>query len=107
VRPFNTPRTANVDALFQDLIGVELSSSWRWTGMSSAAARSKLDSLVTLRGEIAHRVSASRSIRWSFVNDRILFLVHLAIESSNRMRLETMSRGAESPWDAWEFVKKP
>jgi hypothetical protein len=72
--------------------------------MSSAAARTKLDSLVTLRGEIAHRVSTSRSIRWSLVDDRIRFLAHLAIASSNKMRAVIIDRTGSTPWDVSEFV---
>jgi hypothetical protein len=104
VRPFNTPRAANVDALFQDLVGSELSSTWRWTGMSSTAARTKLDALVTLRGQIAHRVAASRPVRWSYVDDRVTFLVHLAIVSSNRMGALIGERTGAIPWEESEFT---
>jgi hypothetical protein len=38
---FNTPRPAQVDALFESLVGFKnLSASWKWKGMSVARSRS-------------------------------------------------------------------
>ncbi|MDL2081601.1 HEPN domain-containing protein [Streptomyces sp. GXMU-J15] len=55
----NTPKTWNIKMLFGDAIGIEdVPDHWSWPGMSAVKAEQKLDALVTLRGDIAHRGSS-------------------------------------------------
>lgn len=62
-RHLNTPKTAQIDSLFQEAIGIEhMSKAWYWSGMSCDAARVKLDNYVELRGSIAHRGKALTSV---------------------------------------------
>lgn len=61
---FNTPKTAQVNALYLDLLGIKkLSSKWNWKGMSSATAESKLDDFIQVRGDIAHRLNPSKVVQ--------------------------------------------
>lgn len=63
VGKLNSPKPKQIDALFSTLIGISsLSQGWSWRGMSSDAAVEKLNRLVELRGDIAHRVAAAKSI---------------------------------------------
>lgn len=56
----NTPKTKYVKDFFATAIGVDdVPSHWSWAGMSAERAGRKLDELVTLRGDIAHRGTAS------------------------------------------------
>jgi hypothetical protein len=65
-RSWNTPKSKNIDALFEEAVGlVEVSSSWRWHNVNPSTARTKLDGYVTLRGDIAHRSKAADSIKKS------------------------------------------
>ncbi|MEU9231276.1 hypothetical protein [Streptomyces subrutilus] len=59
-----TERTATLDTsknldtskLFADTIGFEeVDKGWYWKGMSVEGAATKLDALVTVRGDMAHR----------------------------------------------------
>ncbi len=60
---FHTPSTSNVDKLFENLFNVStLSSSWKWAGMSSVKARTKLDELINIRHNIAHGKEMPRSV---------------------------------------------
>jgi len=64
----NTPKTAQVNSLFEELLGLAgLSSRWHWGSMSSKRASDKLDKYVTVRGNIAHRVKHDESVykNWS------------------------------------------
>ena len=55
-RSLNTPKTANIDELFDEAVGLEgVSDAWYWSGMSKKRAKEKLDEYVSLRGDIAHR----------------------------------------------------
>lgn len=55
----NTPKTWNIKLLFTRAVGIaDVPTHWVWRGMSATAAEIKLDQLVTLRGDIAHRGSS-------------------------------------------------
>lgn len=59
----NTPKHAQVDALFQRAIALpEVSAAWSWSNMKPKRARDKLDEMVTLRGDIAHGSGAARNV---------------------------------------------
>jgi hypothetical protein len=67
----NTPRTVQIDDLFEKTLGLRtLSSRWFWPGRSALQSQSALDSLVTLRGAIAHRVAVRKTVRKKDVADQ-------------------------------------
>ncbi|HTO53838.1 MAG TPA: HEPN domain-containing protein [Myxococcota bacterium] len=84
LRGFNTPKSENVDALFSDLIGLRaLSSHWNIGRFETAEdSRKRLDDLVILRGDIAHRVKAARTVRKTWVRQTSFFIARLAGASS-------------------------
>lgn len=66
----NTPKTARIDELFLATLGVpSMSKSWYWQGMSASQASETLDRYVALRGSIAHRGAAAKSVRKTVVTD--------------------------------------
>jgi RiboL-PSP-HEPN len=65
-RKLNTPKTANIENLFRDAVGLpNVPSGWYWQKMSAKQAADKLDSYVALRGDIAHRAKAGATIKKS------------------------------------------
>lgn len=84
---WNTPRSDNVDSLFEQTLGLTgISKSWAWRGTTANAAKSRLDRLVILRGAIAHRVEATSSVRLKDVENARELVCRLAIKSHNRVR---------------------
>lgn len=80
----NTPKSSNLNDLYKKAIGMEkLSKNWSWHGVSSAKAAEKLDSLITLRGDIAHRVKLSSPVRKSHVSDGARLVLRLAVITHN------------------------
>jgi len=62
-RRLNTPKTAYIDELFEDAVGIpKVSAQWRWNKMSAKRAKEKLDEFVSLRGEVAHRGRALENV---------------------------------------------
>ncbi len=100
----NTPRPKQVDDLFGDLLGLDrLSSTWRWHNVNNPNIKQRLEELVTLRGEIAHRVVASRPVNKRDVEDAADLVGSLSIASSNVVRKFLMSKIAIEPWPEYEL----
>jgi hypothetical protein len=97
VSPLNTPRAEQCDRLFKSLIGVSLSPCWHWQGMSLGRAQATLDELITLRGEIAHRVAASRPVRKKYVRAMRIFVARLAACSHDSIGQEIKKRLVPKP----------
>jgi len=97
---FNTPRADRVDALFQSMVGLnKLSSKWHWQGMTAKQARENLGRLISLRGEIAHRVATSRSVTQQDVRNYASFVGRLCVISSNSVREFVHARVGKFPWN--------
>jgi hypothetical protein len=63
-RDFHSPRSERVNQLFEKGLGMSnIISKWTWEGMTASAAAKKLDEFVELRGDIAHRGSASEKVK--------------------------------------------
>ena len=72
---WNTPKTAPVVELFEKALGIpDIASSWEWHKNYKSDTTTKLDSFVTLRGEIAHRQNTKDSVK---KKDAIDFYDHI------------------------------
>jgi hypothetical protein len=100
----HTPRPDNIDHLFDSLIGYRsLSAAWKWKGMSNSRVLTYLNELITLRGEIAHRVTASGYVRKRQVEKGVGFIQRLAAISSNRVRWHLRTVAGQVPWTSVSF----
>jgi hypothetical protein len=64
VAPLNTPKTANIQEVFERLLGLRrLAASWTWRRMPATQAGALLDAYVSLRGDIAHRLHPGGPVR--------------------------------------------
>jgi hypothetical protein len=60
---FNTPKVAQVNNLYVELLGIpKLSDAWYWAGINAASVEKKLDEFIQLRGDIAHRLKSSTAV---------------------------------------------
>jgi len=99
VGKLNTPKPDQVDSLFEQLLGLSsLSSSWHWKGASVTRNKRRLEQLITLRGEIAHRVRASRGVRKTDAAMYYHFVWGLAVTSSNRVADFLKPLLGDYPW---------
>ena len=51
----NTPKSQSIRDLSARYLDADVTENWVWPGMSAQRAREKLDELIVLRGELAHR----------------------------------------------------
>lgn len=99
VGSFNTPKSKQIDDLFRALIGLsKVSRKWSWHKCRPADARARLDKLVTLRGVIAHRVSAPRSVLKREVVNAITLVGRLAVATHNAVNASLGVRLGHRPW---------
>jgi hypothetical protein len=95
----NTPRPKQVDNLFTDIIGFKnLSSLWKWRRMPNKNVIKKLEDLITLRGEIAHRLSLRKKIRKNDIVDYARFISRISVISSNNIEVFVTRRTKKNAW---------
>lgn len=100
----NTPRPKQVNELIEKLVGLKgLSNQWKWPGMSASQACKKLHTLVTTRGEIAHRVRAGTYVRKDYVEQTSEFIQRLAAITSNRVAKHIEGQVGKEPWQQMSF----
>ena len=63
----------------------------------------KLDGLVELRGEIAHRVSAADPVYKATVVDHIDFVKRLAVKTHNQVIRHLAKISKDAPWPALHY----
>jgi hypothetical protein len=98
-RKLNTPKTEQIDNLFETAIGLpSVSASWRWKKMSAAQAKTKLDDYITLRGAVAHRGAAASSIRKAQVNDYFQHVRRLVGKTGGKVNSFVKSATSKSLW---------
>jgi hypothetical protein len=74
-RSFNTPRAQSTADFVKMVLGIEdIRTSWTLEGSSPEAVAKKLDALVEVRGQIAHRGRVGSKLDRAFISDHIAFL---------------------------------
>lgn len=108
VTPINTPSPRNVDRLFQELVGLaSMSSNWKWHRMSAGQLTARLDSFISLRGAIAHRSAANRTVTKADVTINVDIILRIAGLTANRVREYLHSQTGAYPWSLKPQPAKP
>jgi hypothetical protein len=77
-RRLNTPKSDQIDEMFARAAGINnVSARWYWNNMPAQREKEKLDAYVSLRGEVAHRGRAARTIPKAQVVDYYSHVKHL------------------------------
>jgi hypothetical protein len=96
---WNNPRSANVTKFFEEAIGIPaVTDAWHWKHISPATASKMLDTLVALRGAIAHRGKAAESVT---IYDVVRYLTHInrLVETTDgKVRDDLASIAGTRPW---------
>ena len=96
---FNTPKTAQVNGLYEELLGLKgLSSHWYWKKMSKESAQKKLDGFIQVRGDIAHRLNAKAAVNKVSGSEYLNHVVGLVNCCESAMQQHLLSLTSIAPW---------
>lgn len=85
-RGFNSPKSQQTSDFFKNAIGIDdIQKSWGFDLLEPMASSEKLDALVALRGEIAHRGRIKDRLDIDFVSDHLKFLKKLASNTGEKV----------------------
>ena len=97
---FHVPRPANIDELFDKLIGLgNLSKTWTWKGQNNSDTIKTLNELIDLRGNIAHKIKIDDSIRKQDVLYYLNFINNLTVATNNVVAKYVEKRVGQKPWE--------
>ena len=95
----HSPDAAKIEALFENTLGLRsLSKTWHWAGSSRENVIRRLNTLIEVRGEIAHRGEASDSVTKAYVESSGDLVRRLAAITSNRVRDHISVITGANPW---------
>jgi len=99
VSSLDTPKTRQVDELFEELIGlVSAHSHWCWQNMTAEDATTKLDEYITTRGQIAHRVRHDDAVYKSWGTDYLDHVERLVAKTDKAVADHLNKVGKKRPW---------
>ena len=101
---FNTPKTRQIDLLYESLLGLTaISSTWKWPSMTAEKSRDKLEKLVVIRGNIAHRVRHDDLVRRPELEGYMAFVSRLAVLTHHAVVKHLIAHTGQSPWQPATF----
>jgi RiboL-PSP-HEPN len=96
---WNNPKTVHVEKVFEHAVGTRgVTLAWHWKHVSASSAGKKLDKMVELRGDIAHRGKAAEKVKKFHVVRYLTHINRLVETTDDRMREEVTRITKKSPW---------
>jgi len=95
----NTPKSGQVNGLFEDLLGISrISLNWSWQNMTSEQAEKKLDHYVTVRGNIAHRTEHDETVYKNWGSDYLAHVESLVSKTEGAVSVHLLLATGKTPW---------
>jgi len=100
VENFHTPNADKIDALVLRTLGLkDISSHWKWQGMTVAKTKERLTKLIKLRGGIAHGSLDAPKLNFRTFVRRIMFTVRLCHYSADAVADHVYKLTGKLPWN--------
>ncbi|RYE70671.1 MAG: hypothetical protein EOO81_07580 [Oxalobacteraceae bacterium] len=98
-KTFATPKSFNVNKLFESAVGLSnVSSKWNWEKMTAAQAAEKLNDFVSMRGDIAHRGSSTSTVKKSEVTAYVNHVEKLAAKTGAAVKKHVKTITGKDLW---------
>ena len=99
ISSLNTPKTAQVTSLFDEMLGLaNLSDAWTWQHMNAQQAADKLDQYIVIRGNIAHRTQHDDTVYKNWGTDYLRHVERLVEKSDDCVRGHIRNLVGSAPW---------
>lgn len=100
-RSFNTPKAQNTAEFVRRALGIaDIRAAWAFDGLQPAAVAKRLDMLVEVRGQIAHRGSIEQHIDREWVLDQMAFLRKVVAKTGGRINSHVKRVTGKPLWSA-------
>lgn len=100
-RGFNSPKSQQTSDFFKNAIGIDdIQKSWTIDLLEPKDSSRKLDALVALRGEIAHRGRIKEKLDIEFVSNHLKFLKKLASKTDEAISSHLKKATKKSLWQS-------
>ena len=84
IKNFNTPDANKIDILFEKVIGIKnISYGWKWRGLSNKNACDRLNYILKIRHDIAHKGRTKSLVYHNDIVTDIHFIHRLAVSLNN------------------------
>jgi hypothetical protein len=101
-----TPSARNIDVHFEARFGIQnISSTWKWRGMTPPSARRKLLGLLDLRHQISHKARLPATLRKGTVVNYLHFVYRLTVCMQNAVAKHVAVRDGE-PYRPTSFERR-
>lgn len=98
-RGFNTPKAEPTKTFIKNTVGIEdITKKWDFDGMDSSLSARKLDALISLRGEIAHRGRIKERLNKDYIADHLEFLKRLVARTGGEINAHLRKHTGKSLW---------
>lgn len=104
---FSTPSPANIDSLFEKLLGIKMvSQSWKWRGMTADRARHKLEEILDLRHQIGRTARSKTRTQRSTLIEYVHFVHRLAVCLHNTAAFYLAKQTGSTLWPRMKYRGK-
>jgi RiboL-PSP-HEPN len=98
-RSFNTPKSAQTDDFIQRTIGItKITEAWKSESFEPKEARNKIDKLVEIRGQIAHRGRLEQQLSKEWILAHVSFLKKIVSKTGGRIKKHVKGITGKDLW---------
>lgn len=98
-RSFNTPKAQNTAEFVRRVLGIaDIRTSWEFEGFTPEVASKKLDALVEVRGQIAHRGKVRLQLDEKWVKEHVAFLQKVVSKTGGQINAHAKKVTGKPLW---------
>lgn len=98
-RNFNTPKSVQTSDFIKQVLGIEnIQDAWQFDSYDSSKASQKLDHLVSVRGEIAHRGIVKDKLDRDWVTENLVFIRKLSSKTGGKINASIKKSTGKGLW---------
>lgn len=99
-RSFNTPKAQNTADFVRKVLGIDnIRTSWGFDRITPEVASKKLDDLVEVRGQIAHRGRVEHRLDEKYIEEHVAFLRKIASQTGGRINAHVKNITGKPLWE--------